>query len=170
MLNRKELIAYVTANGLDNTSPDTLRIDLISNEWSADDIDAAVTLLKTGDAFFEVDKDTNTSPEEVPDPNVKYVSEKPKGSDYRDRLLSRVHTNRKLDPAAISSLLGVEVDFTDDTAEIRKVIRTPRMSGVDQVIAVFLAVMLSAGILFGSMYYYEFGLFHHTSSFATYFK
>lgn len=167
MFNLKELIAYLKANKISMASADEVRRGLISNEWAHDDIETALVVLESGGVFAKPDPvmvvNGVDSPSSQPTTNFGGLH-----TSKRAAVLHRIKTDGKLDAASITSLLGVDVNFSDESKEVRRVLRTPRMTMSDQLVAMFLAAMLSAGILIAAMYYYEFGIFHSTSSLASY--
>lgn len=166
MLNQKELIAYLRANNISMANPDTIKRNLLKRDWNAEDVNSALLLLRASGVF--------AAPTHFEQPIVagEQIQQVVRSSMSPSPALSKrtLYSNQKLDSATITKLLGVDVDISDETRQVRRVLRTPRMTTPDQFIAFFIATVLSAAILFSAMYYYKFGLFHSTSEFATHFS
>jgi hypothetical protein len=133
MIERQSVETLLKANGIPPTADDEqIRSILISARWNDNDVDAALMVLKENTQSKETHVDT----------------------------LHRVfHSDDRLTPADISSLLGVKVslrndDLEDIEAKQRKLERTQTM------VALILALSIVLLGLAYLMYVEQAGLFH----------
>jgi hypothetical protein len=135
MIEKKQIETILKANGIPATAPDEeIRSILISARWDNNDVDTALMVLK-----------------ENRDSKATHV----------DTLHRVFHSDERLTPSDISSLLGVKVslseeDVFDVDAKRRKIERTQTLVSVTLALSI---VLLGLAYL---MYVEQAGLFHGT--------
>jgi hypothetical protein len=135
MIERKQVETLLNANGIPATAPDEeIRSILISARWNDNDVDTALMVLKENKDSKETHVDT----------------------------LHRVfHSDERLTPSDISSLLGVKVSLSDeevmDVEEKRR-----KVERAQTLVAVTLALSIVLLGLTYLMYVEQAGVFHST--------
>jgi hypothetical protein len=122
MLNKHHIEAILKANGIPATAPDEeIRSVLISARFNENDVDTALVVLKE---------------------NV--VTNKP----HVDTLHKVFHSDDRLTPAEISSLLGVQADFSEVVEPSREVAKTSQKRSMMMAMALaFIIVALGVTYL-----------------------
>lgn len=133
-MNKKEIETILKINGFDNSTPeDQIKTVLLSARYSADEVDAAIIMLKRS-----------------PDTGAETVS----------GLHKVFYADKRLRPSEISSLLGVDLDLE---TPISRRSRRSTLSILQFILVWFFSVFFAvSGILF-YMYLNEIGLFHPSS-------
>ncbi len=133
MIERQSVEALLKANGIPPTADDEqIRSILISARWNDNDVDAALMVLKENKDSKETHVDT----------------------------LHRVfHSDDRLTPADISSLLGVKVSLrNDDLEELDQ--KQRKLERTQTLVALILALSIVLLGLAYLMYVEQAGLFH----------
>jgi hypothetical protein len=140
MIEKKQVESILKANGIPPTAPDEeIRSILISARWDNNDVDTALMVLK-----------------ENRDSKATHV----------DTLHRVFHSDERLTPSDISSLLGVKVSLSDDGIEKVEVKRR-KIERAQTMVALTLALSIVLLGLTYLMYVEEAGVFHGDSSQAS---
>lgn len=133
MIDRAHIEKVLKINGIKATAPDEeIRSVLISAKWHDDDVETALTVLR----------ENNTT-----------------GATHKDTLKNVFNSDKKLSPEAIQSLLGIDVDMSDeDQTHLKNGKRTISFWQV-LAIVVFGTILAFSSILI-VMYIQNFGFFH----------
>ncbi len=135
MMDKTQIEKLLKLNGLEPTASDEeVRGVLTSAGWHERDIVAALAVLRGV----------------------------PAQAAARPESLQKVmHNNNRLDPKAVSSLLGIEMDVKPDDIKVRRQIETKNNLG--QFAHIFVAaIILSSALVLGMMWVFETGMFHPT--------
>jgi hypothetical protein len=140
MIEKKQVESILKANGIPPTAPDEeIRSILISARWDNNDVDTALMVLK-----------------ENRDSKATHV----------DTLHRVFHSDERLTPSDISSLLGVKVSLSDD--DIEKVeVKRRKIERAQTMVALTLALSIVLLGLTYLMYVEEAGVFYGDSSQAS---
>ncbi len=140
MIEKKQVESILKANGIPPTAPDEeIRSILISARWDNNDVDTALMVLK-----------------ENRDSKATHV----------DTLHRVFHSDERLTPSDISSLLGVKVSLNDD--DIEKVeVKRRKIERAQTMVALTLALSIVLLGLTYLMYVEEAGVFYGDSSQAS---
>lgn len=140
MIEKKQVESILKANGIPPTAPDEeIRSILISARWDNNDVDTALMVLK-----------------ENLDSKATHV----------DTLHRVFHSDERLTPSDISSLLGVKVSLSDD--DIEKVeVKRRKIERAQTMVALTLALSIVLLGLTYLMYVEEAGVFYGDSSQAS---
>jgi hypothetical protein len=136
MIDRRHIEELLRLNGVKETAPDEeIKSVLISARWHEKDIETALVVLREN-------KDSHAT---------------------RVERLNKVFTSDdKLKPELISSLLGVDVDISNDAfgSDPRKNRRSLTFGQIVQICC--LSILISSACIIGMMWHLEVGLFHFT--------
>lgn len=133
MIEKKHVESILKANGIPPTAPDEeIRSILISARWDHNDVDTALMVLKEN---------------------------KESKATHVDTLHRVFHSDERLSPSDISSLLGVKVSLKDDDVEKVEVKRR-RIERAQTIVALTLALSIVLLGLTYLMYIEQAGLFH----------
>ncbi len=136
MIEKKHIETILKANGIPPTAPDEeIRSVLISARWNNNDVDTALMVLK-----------------ENRDSKATHV----------DTLHRVFHSDDRLTPSDISSLLGVKVSLKDEEVVDIEVKRR-KIERTQTLIAIILALSIVLLGLTYLMYVEQAGLFHTTA-------
>ncbi len=140
MIEKKQVETILKANGIPPTAPDEeIRSILISARWDNNDVDTALMVLKEN-------KDSKTT--------------------HVDTLHRVFHSDERLSPADISSLLGVKVSLSDeDVVDVES--KRRKVERAQTLVAVTLALSIVLLGLTYLMYVEQAGLFHSTTKQAS---
>jgi hypothetical protein len=134
MIQRTQIEQILRLNGLSTTSPDEeIKSVLLSARWHSDDVEAAIMVLREN----KVDHTTHV-----------------------DTVHKIFHTDERLDSAAISSLLGIEMDVRPDQLLTKN--RNPKagLQFNSVLVLTMISLALSLIFVFAAMWYLKMGLFH----------
>ncbi len=133
MIEKKHIETLLKANGIPPTAEDEeIRSILISARWNNNDVDTALMVLKEK-------KDTKAT--------------------HVDTLHKVFHSNDRLSPSDISSLLGIKVTLSaDDVLDVE--VKRRKIERTQSLVAVILALSLVMLGLTYLMYIEEAGVFH----------
>ncbi|MFM2339441.1 MAG: hypothetical protein RLZZ360_77 [Candidatus Parcubacteria bacterium] len=136
MIERQQVETILKANGIPATAPDEeIRSILISARWDNNDVDTALMVLKEN----KTNKHTHV-----------------------DSLHRVFHSDERLTPADISSLLGVKVSLTNDDVEKIEVKRK-KVERAQTIVSLTLALSIVLLGLTYLMYVEQAGVFHDIS-------
>lgn len=135
MFDRIQIEKLLKLNGVDATAPeDEIKSVLLSARWHDDDIDTVLLVLK-------------------------------ENKNNHDTHLDSVHrtfnAGDQLSPETVSSLLGIDMDVTNQMSLERRRRMGDLTTGL-VVHMVLVSLALSVIFVLASMWYLEMGLFHHT--------
>ncbi len=140
MIEKKQVESILKANGIPPTAPDEeIRSILISARWDNNDVDTALMVLKEN-------RDSKTT--------------------HVDTLHRVFHSDERLTPSDISSLLGVKVSLSEDDVDKIEVKRR-KIERAQTLVALTLALSIVLLGLTYLMYVEQAGVFHGNSSQAT---
>jgi membrane-associated HD superfamily phosphohydrolase len=137
MMNRADIEKILTLNGVPPTAPDEeIKSVLIQARWNEEDIDTAIVILRENKETHE-----------------KHI----------DKLHKVFYSDDRLDPKAISELLGLHnVSLSSDALTHKAERRNYRKRGsAGQLVSiVLLALLISLTLIVFMMWYYSSGLFY----------
>ncbi len=135
MLDRAHIERFLTLNGVSPSAPDEeIKSILISASWDEEDVNAAIMVLR----------------------------ENKQGDQARVDSIHKVfHSDEKLRPELVSSLLGIEMGISSDEIALRRKARAG-MTGVEVLRLIGVSITLSLLAILFAMWYFETGLFHVT--------
>ena len=136
MIEKKQIETILKANGIPATAPDEeIRSILISARWDNNDVDTALMVLKEN-------KDSKAT--------------------HVDTLHRVFHSDDRLSPSDISSLLGVKVSLRDeDVVDVE--VQRRKIERAQTLVAVTLALSIVLLGLAYLMYVEQAGVFHPTT-------
>ncbi|MEN9920936.1 MAG: hypothetical protein RL538_829 [Candidatus Parcubacteria bacterium] len=136
MLDKKHIETILKINGIGETAPDEqVRSVLLSARFNADEVETALMILR---------ENTKTNKTRV------------------DGLHKVFRTDQSLDASEISSLLGVEVNFTDKVT-VQTGINAKRFTIIQVIILWAVSFIIATTALLFYMYSHEMGVFHPSS-------
>jgi len=138
MINKKQVETVLRANGIAPSAQDEeIRSLLLSAKWSKDEVDTALMVLKEN----TVTKETHI-----------------------DTLHKVFHSDQRLSPEEITSLLGIDVPYTsEDVNNIHEAHSNHERANV--YLAIALSVMIAVASVGYVMFREQAGVFHPTSTF-----
>ncbi len=136
MLQRSQIEEILRINGLSPNAPDEeIKSVLLSAQWNEDDVEAAVLVLR------ENQKDHSTR---------------------FDTLHKVFHTDDTLSPDAVSSLLGIKMNVSNEDVYLHKRRAQSSMGGT--LLLLGLSLLVAAIFVLGSMWYLQVGIFYDISN------
>lgn len=135
MLDRAHIERFLQLNGVNPSAPDEeIKSILISASWHEDDVNAAIMVLREN-------KQSNES--------------------RVDSIHKVFHSDDKLRPELVSSLLGIEMGISSNEIELRRKARAG-LSGVEILRLIGVSITLSLLAVLFAMWYFQAGFFHVT--------
>lgn len=139
MLDKKHIETVLKINGLGESAPDEqVRSVLLSARFNSDEVETALMILR---------ENTKTNKTRV------------------DGLHKVFRTDQSLSAGEISSLLGVDVNFSDKV-DVQEGINAKRYSLMQVIILWVISIIIAVTALLLYMYSNEMGLFHPSSDFV----
>ena len=136
MIERAHVEKFLQLNGVSPSAPDEeIKSILISASWHADDIKTAIMVLREN-------RQSNES--------------------RVDSVHKVFHTDDKLKPEMVSSLLGIETGITSDEIALRRQARNG-LTGAEILRLMTISLTLSMLSILFAMWYFEVGFFHITT-------
>jgi len=136
MIEREQVAKLLRLNGIDIKAPaEEIKSILLSAKWNNDDVETALTVLH----------------------------EDPKSHKEHVETLHKIFTSdEKLNPEAISTLLGVDVDISAAEIEMRHRRAKGQLTAGLVMHILLVSLVLSSIFIFGSMWLLKVGIFHQT--------
>lgn len=136
MFKKEHIEKMLRLNGVSLDDPDdVIKSVLISAQWHEDDVEAAVLVLREN-------KDSHET--------------------HVDSLHKVFRSDERLRPETISSLLGIEMDFSSKDIEVRRKRVHRALMPSQALVMVVISLVSSLVFVFAAMWYLETGLFHQT--------
>ena len=136
MFKKEHIEKMLRLNGVSLDDPDdVIKSVLISAQWHEDDVEAAVLVLREN-------KDSHET--------------------HVDSLHKVFRSDERLRPETISSLLGIEMDFSSKDIEVRRKRARRALMPSQVLVMAVISLVLSLIFVFAAMWYLETGLFHQT--------
>ncbi len=135
MIERSHIEKFLQLNGVSPTAPDEeIKSVLISASWHEDDVNAAIMVLREN-------KDTSRA--------------------RVDSVHRIFHTDEKLQPEMVSSLLGIDMGISSSDIAVRRAAKNGLTPG--EVLRLMgISITLSVLSILFLMWYFEVGFFHIT--------
>jgi hypothetical protein len=136
MIERDYISKILKLNGIDVTAPDEeIKSVLISAHWHEDDVDTALMVLRENKKNHETHVDT---------------------------LHKVFHSDERLSPETISSLLGIDMEVSSKDIELRRKLAKGQLSAGLILQMSLVSILLASVVLLASMWFLKFGIFHQT--------
>tara|TARA_B100000745_G_C19848474_1_gene281668 strand:+ start:24 stop:437 length:414 start_codon:yes stop_codon:yes gene_type:complete len=134
MINRTQIEQILRINGVPVSAPDEeIKSVLLSARWHEDDIETAIMVLRENTKSHKTHVDT-----------VHKV----------------FHTDDKLDPKTVSSLLGIEMNITPEQVQSRSRNAKGGLRFNSILVLTLVSLILSVLFVFAAMWYLKMGLFY----------
>ncbi len=135
MIDRTHIEKFLLLNGVSPTAPDEeIKSVLISASWHQDDVNAAIMVLR----------------------------ENSENNESRVDSVHRIfHTDDKLQPEMVSTLLGIDMGVSSKDLALRRTAKGGLTSG-EVLRLVGISITLSVLAMLFMMWYFEVGFFHIT--------
>ncbi len=136
MLQRSYIEQILKLNGVAATAPDhEIKSILLSARWHEKDVETALLVLRENTTNHETQVDS---------------------------VHRTFRADDQLKPETISALLGVEVNVLNNEVSVNKKRRRLTVSISQLTLIGVISLMISAALLFSSMWYMQMGIFHIT--------
>lgn len=136
MFTRNQIEKLLQVNGVAvDDSDEQIKSVLISAQWHADDVEAAILVLRENIHSHET---------------------------HVDSLHKIFRSDDRLRPETISSLLGIEMDITSADIELSRARARGGMTSMQIMFITIMSLVLSLLFVFVAMWYLKMGLFHTT--------
>lgn len=134
MIQRNQVEQILRINGVSETAEDEeIKSVLLSARWHEDDVETAMMVLR----------------ENVNDHKT-----------HVDTIHQVFHTDQRLSPESVTSLLGIEMDVTSEDIKKHKRNADAHMRLGKVALLAFVTLIFSLIILFAFMWYAQVGIFH----------
>lgn len=136
MFQKNHIEKILRLNGLEPTASDEeIKSILISARWHADDVDAAILVLRENTVTHQT---------------------------HIDSLHKVFQSDDRLRPETISALLGIEMDLPATLSESKKKGSQSRLSSQQIMNITIVSLSLSLIFVLAAMWYLKMGIFHQT--------
>lgn len=134
MFNREDVERVLAVNGVPPSAPEEeIKSVLISANWHQDDVEAAVLVMREN-------KDTHKT--------------------RVDKLHKVFYTDERLRPETVSSLLGIETQFTPSELDRRSTRQANGLTAGQMLKILIISIACSLALILAMMWYLHAGIFY----------